>query len=108
MPTTMQQIIDSARETALNDAKKVRWKDAELLTHGHNFLRLLLARRPEYFLGQLAAPAVTPAIGENFPVDERAIPACRDYMIGMAHGKDIEEAIAQKALTFLELSAGEA
>jgi hypothetical protein len=101
MPT-MQSLVDAARDT-LNDADKVRWTDAVLLMYSHRALELLLAKRPDLFFGQFAAPPVDPVLADDFPLDVTVLPPVVDYVIARAHSRDSEEAIATKAASFFQL-----
>lgn len=108
MPT-MQDLVDLAR-LPLNDEKvdgvPAGWGDTELLGYAHAALRILLAKRPDLFIGQFASPPVAPAIGAAFPLDDRVYTAVADYVTAKAMYKNDELAVAGKASSFMQLAAG--
>lgn len=104
---TLQNLVDYARSTALNDTDSVTWTDAELLSHAQNGLRLILSKRPDLYFGSLANPNVTPALGDTFPIDERYYPALCNYVIAMSHAKDAEESVQANVTMFMQLAAAE-
>ena len=103
----MQALVDYVRSTALNDEDSVTWTDAELLEHAQQALRVLLAKRPDLYFGSLSAPNVTPALGENFPLDDRVYPPVTKYVAAMAHAKDAEESVAAEVQLFMGLAGAE-
>lgn len=108
MPT-MQQMVDYVRASALNDADKVTWTDAELLDHARNGLRLIFNKRPDAFfgLGSYAVPTVEPALGDSFPLSPHFYPAVCKYVAAMAHAKDAEESVMSEVTLFMQLAGQE-
>lgn len=102
---TMQNLVDLAR-APLNDDDKVTWSDAELLGYANTALKVLLAKRPDLFLGQFSAPPVEKALVDTFPLDDRVYPVVADYVTGKAQFKDAEEAVRTAAQSFFTLAEG--
>lgn len=97
---TMQSVIDFARMT-LNDDEKVRDTDADLLVYANIALDEAYRLRPDLFLGQYTATALTEgnqrALGDAFPIDARFRSAVADYIIGRAEIADDEHANSGRA-----------
>lgn len=90
---TMQSVVDMARMT-LNDDDKARDTDADMLVYANAALDEVYKLRPDLFLGQYTATALTDghqkALVDPFPIDARFRRAVADYIVGMAEVTDDE------------------
>lgn len=102
MATTLQQIVDTAR-VPLNDAAKIRYPDPILLGHANKGLKVLRARRPDLFFGQLSAPWVDKALTDNSPVPAEYDPVLADFVTAMAESIDDEHVVSGRAASFYAL-----
>lgn len=106
--TTMQNILDLARES-LNDAAKVRWTDPRLLAFANDAIQRLVTSRPDLFLGGFAAlPSADLAVGATFPIADRHKRAVADYILARAMMNETEVGAADKAMAYIQLFGQEA
>ena len=103
--STMQELVDAARET-LNDEDKDRYTDAQLLGHANFALRQARMRRPDMWIGQYGAAWADKALGDDFPLPDEYLPTFVDYVIGRAESKDDEHVNSGRATAFFNLFAG--
>lgn len=106
MAVTLQDVIDSARET-LNDDDQDRYSDPKLLAHANEGLDELFLHRPDLFIGQLDTYAGdgSLAAADDFPIDSKYRRAIADYAIARAEMKDDEHVLSQRATLMVQLFA---
>jgi hypothetical protein len=101
MPYTAQQIVDDAR-VPLNDADKVRYSDALLLTYLNHAILLARKSRPDLFLGLWATLPADLTLVSEFPVDDMYYPLFVDYVTGRAETLDDEHVESSRAMAFIQ------
>ena len=103
MPVTMQDVIDSARET-LNDEDADRYSDPTLFDHAVEALDELCLQRPDLFIGQFSSyDGSSLALDDDFPIDTKYRRAVADYVVGRAEMKDDEHVLSQRATLMVQL-----
>ena len=102
MARTFQQACDRAR-IPLNDSAKDRYPDADLLAYANDAILLLRQKRPDLFFGGWTIPPTEYGLGDALPVDDTFFPAVCDYMTGRAEFRDDEDAMQQRAQSFMQL-----
>lgn len=100
---TMQSVIDMAR-LDLNDDDKVRHTDAALLVFANNYLQEAAKSRPDWFFPN-DPPASSLALGATFPISDKFIRPCADYIIARANMRGTEESRMDVAAAYMQLSA---
>lgn len=104
----IQAVINLAR-VDLNDEDKVRWPDATLLNHVRSYVQQAQFSRPDLFLGRFKfnTPIYTLLLTGEFPMSDRYVRSCADYIIGRAMMNSTEEGTIAIANNYLALSAKE-
>lgn len=106
MARTFQQVCNRAR-IPLNDADKTRYPDTDLLAYANDAVLLLRQKRPDLFFGSWTIPTGEYALTDTVPVDDTFFPAICDYVTGRAEFRDDEDAMQQRAASFLQLFGGD-
>lgn len=107
MAFTLQSAMDLAR-IPLNDADKVRYPDAQLLTWTNHALVTLASRRPDLFIGQYNALPTGEALASvAFPIPAAYLSVIANYVTAMAEMVDDENANSGRAAAFLQLIGAE-
>lgn len=101
---TMQSVIDRAR-LDLNDADKVRHPDANLLVFANEFLKEASKLRPDWFFPN-EPPDGSLALGGTFPIPERYVITCANYIIARANLLGTEESRFDAAAAYLRMATG--
>jgi hypothetical protein len=105
MARTFQQVVDRGR-VPLNDADKTRYPDADLLAYANDGLLLVRKARPDLFFGNWNYQATEYALGTNIPIPDSYFVALADYVTARAEFRDDEDAMQQRAETFMKLFGG--
>ena len=104
---TNQSVVDLARVT-LNDAKKARYSDAILLGYLTSAVRRAYELRPDLRIGSYGtAEDVPSALGGTFPIPDRYIQTCADYISGRAELRDDDATTEARAQAMLALFGSE-
>jgi len=104
---TNQTVVDLAR-VVLNDAAKVRYSDATLLGYLSSAVRRAYELRPDLRIGNyLTAEDVPAALGGTFPLADRYIQTCADYVSGRAELRDDDASTEARAQALLALFGSE-
>jgi len=99
---SMQTLVDDAR-FPLNDAAKVSWSDANLLSYANGAINLLKLKRPDIFFGRWRNMPKNLQLTDDFPIDETYYEPVADYMRAKAHFADDEKAVQGAAGEFFKL-----
>lgn len=102
MAFTMQDLCDRARGP-LQDAKKTRYLDVDLLGAGNAAIQTLLDKRPDLFITQFNNLPGTLALGATFPLDDRYFQPVADYVTARARSRSAEEVVKSQAQAFFQL-----
>jgi hypothetical protein len=101
--TTMQQVVDLARES-LNDADKVRWTDDRCLAFANDAIQYMVTHRPDLFLGGFTSlPSASLALIATFPVSDRYKRAVADYILSRSMMNETEVGAAEKATAYAQM-----
>ncbi len=100
---TMQSVIDTAR-LDLNDDDKVRHTDTTLLLFANNYLQEVSKNRPDLYFPD-DPPESSLALGATFPLSDKFIRPCADYVIGRANLRGTEESRIDVAAAYMQMSA---
>lgn len=101
---TMQDVVNLAR-IDLNDEDKVRYLDAVLLKFLSNFIQESIKLRPDLFISSIfRLPSYNLTITDIFPLPDRYIRSCADYVIARAKLIGTEEGSMTEASAYLGLS----
>ena len=104
----IQALINIAR-IDLNDEDKARYSDAQLLTHVQTYIQQAIFSRPDLFLGTYESLSpYTLLINATFPMTDRYVRSCADFVIGRAMLNNTEENTLAIANNYISLSAKEA
>lgn len=104
---TLQEVLNLAR-LDLNDADEVRYRDVVLLGFANNYVQEAIKNRPDLFLGGFSAlPSANLTLVNTFPMPDRYIRSCADYVIGRAYMLNTEESSMTIAANYISLSAKE-
>lgn len=105
--TTNQTVVDLAR-IPLNDASKVRYTDATLLVYLGSAVRRAYELRPDLRIGiYTSAEDVPTTLGGTFPIPDRYIQTCADYISGRAELRDDDASTEARAQALLALFGSE-
>lgn len=102
MSFTLQQVVDLGRDP-LNDADKIRYTDANLLSFATGALITLRDKRPDLFIGNWAVDFTTLALGSTFPLPDPYAMAVAEYVTARAEMRDDEFVVSQRATLFMQL-----
>lgn len=105
----IQDLVNLAR-LDLNDEDKDRYTDIQLLNHIRTYVQEALRSRPDLFIGRFFAttPSYTLLLSDKFPMSDRYIRSCADYVIARAMMNNTEENAIAIANNYLALAAKEA
>jgi hypothetical protein len=107
MATTFQQVINWAR-LDLNDDDKTRHPDAILIKYANNYVQEAIKMRPDLFFREaINLPSSDFVLTDTFPMTDRYLRSCSDYIIGRAKMRGTEESNMAEASAYLQLSAKE-
>jgi hypothetical protein len=105
--TTMQQVLDLAR-LDLNDADEDRYPDKDLIKFANNYVQEAIKTRSDLFIGSFSAlPSANLILTDTFPMPDRYVRSCADYVIGRAMMLNTEESSMTQAANYIGLSAKE-
>lgn len=108
MAFTYQSVVDLAR-IPLNDADKVRYSDATLLSFANHGMLTIAKRRPDLFIGQYAnLPDGEKMLGDTFPLPAGYVQTVADYCTARAESIDDENMNNGRAAAFMQLFGAEA
>lgn len=103
----VQALINIARAD-LNDEDKTRYSDSQLLLHVQNYVQQAIFSRPDLFLGRYESlTPYTLVITSLFPMTDRYVRSCADYVVGRAMLNNTEENAIAIANNYITLSAKE-
>lgn len=97
---TLADLIAKSR-VDLNDSDKIRWSDAELISHANAAIREAYQIRPDLRLGAYATDVFDLAIGDTFPLDGWYVRAVADFVVARASAKDAEYAEGGRAPVYM-------
>lgn len=104
----IQEVVNIAR-LDLNDEDKTRHADTQLLRHVQSFVQQAKFSRPDLFLGFFENTSnYNLVLSEKFPMSDRYVRPCADYVIGRAMMNNTEENAIAIANNYLALAAKEA
>lgn len=104
---TMQAIIDLAR-IPLNDARKVRYTDPDLLKFANAAVFRTYEVRPDLKpVGSWGTPFAALALGGTFPLEDRLQQTVADYVSGRAELKDDENVNSARAQALMQMFVAE-
>ena len=108
MALTYQSVVDQAR-IPLNDADKVRYPDADLLSYANNGMLTLMKRRPDLFIGQFATlPTGQNVLTDAFSLGAEYVQTISDYVTARAEMGDDEHVDSGRAALYVQLFGAEA
>lgn len=95
---TMQNLVDRARTTRINDPQKIRHPDSKVLQHLNDFVKVVFNYRPDFFIGAFAtSPPAELALGGTYPLPPVTEPWAVEYVATMLNLPEDEEAKQMKA-----------
>lgn len=106
MAYTMQQIVDLGR-IPLNDTKKTRYSDANLLSFANAAVMRVYEIRPDLLFGTAYVIASSLVSTGAFPLPDRFAQTVADYIGGRAELKDEDASTQARAQVLLNLFAAE-
>lgn len=106
MAYTMQQIVDMAR-IPLNDTKKARYSDSNLLSFTNVAVMRVLELRPDLLFGTAYTIASSLAMAGIFPLPDRFAQTVADYVGGRAELKDEDASTQARAQVLMSLFTSE-
>lgn len=101
MAYTGQQICDRVREQ-VNDDYKREIPDAEILNYVNDCVKVIYDKRPDFFIGLFSSFPTDMSLGNNWPLEDRLLPAIIDYAVAMSQRPDDEDAQAGLSKVALE------
>ncbi len=109
---TMQDVVDLARNPALQDSDAFdadrRWPDADLLRFATHAIQNGLSLRPDLFVGSfLTLPSITLTLGSTFPLPDNYMQPIADYVVFRAMSGDAEHVNDGTAVMFAQIFAAE-
>lgn len=108
MAYTYQSIVNLAR-IPLNDADKVRYSDAQLLTFANHGMMALSKRRPDLFIGRFASlPNGEAILTDTLPIAPEYAQVVADWVVARAEFTDDEHANSGRAAAYVDLFGSEA
>ena len=87
----------------------MRFVDAQLLNHVRSYVQQARFSRPDLFIGrfEFGTPIYSLVLTSTFPMSDRYIRSCADYVIGRAMMNSTEEGTIAIANNYLALAAKE-
>lgn len=102
--STLQTVVDLAR-LPLNDADKVRYPDATLLTHAIHGLLVAYRNRYDLFMAGGTVPTLAMTLASTFPLPDEFVQVFADYVTARAESVDDESINTNRAAQFATLFA---
>ena len=106
MAYTMQQIVDMSR-VPLNDTKKARYSDTNLLSFANAAVMRVLELRPDLLFGTAYTIASSLAMSGSFPLPDRFAQTVADYVGGRAELKDEDASTQARAQVLMGMFTAE-
>lgn len=104
--TTLQHVINTSR-VDINDDDKVRYSDAVLLSYANSYIQEIYKNRPDLLHRVVLNPPITATLllTSQFPLSDRYIRPCADYIIARAKMRNTEEGSMNEASAYLAISS---
>jgi len=102
MSFTLQQVVTLGRDP-LNDADKIRYTDADLLSFAVGGLITLRDKRPDLFFGNWTVDFTALTLSSAFPLADPYALAVAEYVTARAEMRDDEFVVSQRATLFMQL-----
>jgi hypothetical protein len=93
---TIQNVVDRARASALNDADKARYSDLDLLDFVRDGISEAYSLRPDLRFGKYNVAVELLALGDTFPLEKQHEVAIQHYVVYRAEGRDDEHVNANR------------